>query len=80
MRAELSKDEEPPCGRKLGRLPVGKEPETSPAGEVMDYSIPFQTYFRVFFLLCFSVFFLSFSVSWLQSFPKQVREARRFFD
>ena len=30
-RAELSKDEEPPCGRKLGKLPVGKESEKSPA-------------------------------------------------
>ena len=29
-RAELSKDEEPLGCRKLGRLPVGKEPETSP--------------------------------------------------
>ena len=28
-RAEFSKGEEPPCGKKLGRLLVGKEPETS---------------------------------------------------
>ena len=31
---ELSEDEEPPCSRKLGRLPVGKEPEISPAESV----------------------------------------------
>ena len=30
-RAKLSKDERPPCDRKLGRLPVGKKPETPPA-------------------------------------------------
>ena len=30
-RAELSKDEEPPCGRKLGRPPVDNEPEPSSA-------------------------------------------------
>ena len=56
MRAELSKDEEPPCGRKLGRLPVGIEPGTSPAGKVMEYSIPFQTLLPcVFFALLFFV-------------------------
>ena len=26
---ELSEDEEPPCSRKRGRLPVDKEPEIS---------------------------------------------------
>ena len=55
-RAELSKDEEPPCGRKLGRLPVGIEPGTSPAGKVMEYFIPFHTLLPcVFFALLFFV-------------------------
>ena len=31
MKESGAQDEESPCGRKLGRLPVGKEPETPPA-------------------------------------------------